>query len=127
MKKTSFILVVALLAVIPLFMALSPKAEKPAETQWRVVTVIESVVPGNLGRSKIVTMDSNGNATEQEIKNLFSLTGVNFKNVQDNNRGITDLLARNTTEGFELVEVIPGNFGDNNSQGIFMTRFIFKK
>lgn len=127
MRKTSFILGLALLVAIPMFMALSPKAEKPTETQWRVVTVIESVVPGNLGRSKIATMDSNGTATEVDIKNLFSLTGVNFKNVQDNNRGITDFLAKNTAEGYELVEVIPGNFGDNNSQGIFMTRFVFKK
>jgi hypothetical protein len=73
-------------------------------------------------------MDSDGAATEQDIKNLFSLTGINFKNLQDNNRGITDLLARNTADGYELVEVVPGNFGgDKESQGIFMTRFIFKK
>jgi len=128
MKKTSFILVFALLAGIPLFMALSPKAEQPTESKWRVVTVVESVVPGNLGRSKITTMDSDGAATEQDIKNLFSLTGINFKNLQDNNRGITDLLARNTSEGYELVQIVPGNFGgDKESQGIFMTRFVFKK
>ncbi|WP_353480670.1 hypothetical protein [Haliscomenobacter sp.] len=128
MKKTSVILAFALLLAIPLFMALSPKAEKPTESKWRVVTVVESVVPGNLGRSKITTMDSDGAATEQDIKNLFSLTGINFKNLQDNNRGIADLLARNTADGYELVEVVPGNFGgDKESQGIFMTRFIFKK
>jgi hypothetical protein len=127
MKKTSLILGLVLLALIPLFMALSPKAEKPAATEWRVVTVVESVVPGNLGRSKIITMDSNGASSEVDIKNLFSMTGINFKNLQDNNRGITDLLARNAADGFELVQVVPGNFGDNNSQGIFMTRFIFKK
>lgn len=127
MKKTSLILGFALIVAIPMFMALSPKAEKPAATEWRVVTVVESVVPGKLGRSKVLTMDSNGASSETEIQNIFSLTGINFANLQTNNRSVTDLLAKNSAEGFELVEVVPGNFGDNNSQGIFMTRFIFKK
>lgn len=127
MKKTSLILGFALIVAIPMFMALSPKAEKPAATEWRVVTVVESVVPGKLGRSKVLTMDSNGASSETEIQNIFSLTGINFANLQTNNRSVTDLLAKNSAEGFELVEIVPGNFGDNNSQGIFMTRFIFKK
>ncbi len=127
MKKTSLILSFALIAIIPLFMALSPKAEKPAATEFRVVTVVESVVPGKLGRSKVLTVDSNGATSEIEIQNIFSLTGINFTNLQTNNRSVADLLAKNTADGYELVEVVPGNFGDNNSQGIFMTRFIFKK
>lgn len=127
MKKTSLILGLALIAVIPLFMALSPKAEKPAATEFRIVTVVESVVPGKLGRSKVLTVDSNGATSEIEIQNIFSLTGINFTNLQTNNRSVADLLAKNTADGYELVEVVPGNFGDNNSQGIFMTRFIFKK
>lgn len=127
MKKASLILGFALIAAIPLFMALSPKAEKPAANEWRVVTVVESVVPGKLGRSKVLTMDSNGATSEVEIQNIFSLTGINFANLQTNNRSVTDLLAKNSADGYELVEVVPGNFGDNNSQGIFMTRFIFKK
>lgn len=127
MKKTSLILGFALIVAIPMFMALSPKAEKPAATEWRVVTVVEFVVPGKLGRSKVLTMDSNGASSETEIQNIFSLTGINFANLQTNNRSVTDLLAKNSAEGYELVEVVPGNFGDNNSQGIFMTRFIFKK
>jgi hypothetical protein len=127
MKKASLILSLALIAAIPLFMALSPKAEKPAANEWRVVTVVESVVPGKLGRSKVLTMDSNGASSEVEIQNIFSLTGINFTNLQTNNRSVTDLLAKNSADGYELVEVVPGNFGDNNSQGIFMTRFIFKK
>lgn len=127
MKKASLILSLALIAAIPLFMALSPKAEKPAANEWRVVTVVESVVPGKLGRSKVLTMDSNGATSEVEIQNIFSLTGINFANLQTNNRSVTDLLAKNSADGYELVEVVPGNFGDNNSQGIFMTRFIFKK
>jgi hypothetical protein len=127
MKKASLILSFALIAAIPLFMALSPKAEKPAANEWRVVTVVESVVPGKLGRSKVLTVDSNGATSEIEIQNIFSLTGINFTNLQTNNRSVTDLLAKNSADGYELVEVVPGNFGDNNSQGIFMTRFIFKK
>lgn len=127
MKKTSLILGFALIVAIPMFMALSPKAEKPAATEWRVVTVVESVVPGKLGRSKVLTMDSNGASSETEIQNIFSLTGINFTNLQTNNRSITDVLAKNSAEGYELVEIVPGNFGDNNSQGIFMTRLVFKK
>lgn len=127
MKKTSLILGFALIVAIPMFMALSPKAEKPATTEWRVVTVVESVVPGKLGRSKVLTMDSNGATSESEIQNIFSMTGINFANLQTNNRSITDVLAKNSAEGYELVEIVPGNFGDNNSQGIFMTRLVFKK
>ena len=127
MKKTSLILGFALIVAIPMFMALSPKAEKPAANEWRVVTVVESVVPGKLGRSKVLTMDSNGASSETEIQNIFSLTGINFTNLQTNNRSITDVLAKNSAEGYELVEIVPGNFGDNTSQGIFMTRLVFKK
>jgi len=129
-KKTSVILAFALSLAIPLFMASSPKAEKPTESKWRVATVVESVVPGNLGRSKITTTgNSDGATTEQEhqkpLQPYRDQLQKPTRQQAGRHRPAGPQYRRCATR---LVEVVPGNFGgDKDSQGIFMTRFIFKK
>ncbi len=126
MKKYAYLLAFALLMAAPLLISWS-KEKAPAASQWRLVTMVESVVPGKLGRSKIMYVDNTGATSEQEATNMFSLTGINFSNLQENNKSITQMLSKCTDEGWELQDISTGAFGEGGSQGIFVTRYLFKK
>jgi hypothetical protein len=127
MKKLYFLPVLALLIAVPLLMSFNKEKAKPAASQWQVVTMVESVVPGKLGRSKMTYVDNTGAASEQEVQNLFSLTGINFQNLNENNRSIATMLAKMEEAGWSLQDISTGAFGEGGSQGIFVTRYLFKK
>jgi hypothetical protein len=127
MKKYVLLTALGLLFMAPIFMSFSGKKTASLSTQWRVVTMVESVVPGKLGRSKIMYVDNTGASSEQEAVNLFSLTGINFSNLQANNKSITELLGKCSDEGWSLENVSTGAFGEGGSHGIFVTRYLFKK
>ncbi|MFN7119506.1 MAG: hypothetical protein ACK4TA_22110 [Saprospiraceae bacterium] len=101
---------------------------------YQLVTTIESVVPGGLGRSRMITSTVDGAMEEKEMKNFFSLTGINFKNVKENDKMITDKVTEMTTNGWELVNVTSGVYSPgvgsdaaSAGAGIFITRYLFKK
>ena len=100
-----------------------------AQVEWKQVTVIESVVAAGLGRSRMISTDSDGKIVEEKIKNLFSATGINFGNVKENDLRITDQITTLANEGWELYDVNTGvaMYGRDNSDGIFMTRYLFRK
>lgn len=99
--------------------------------EYKQITAIESVVPGGLGRSRILTTDDNGQTREKELKNFYSLVGINFDNITNNDRVIVERLNEFTNEGWELFTVITGSnqqsSGGNSSGGIFITRYIFRR
>lgn len=108
--------------------------EKPQQYEFKLVTTIESVVPGGLGRSRMITSDARGATEEREMKNFFSMVGINFKNVRENDALITDKITRMTEEGWELHNVTagvysPGVTSDATSAGagIFITRYLFRR
>ena len=129
-----------------------------AQTQYKIVTVVESIVPAGLGRSRIIEetngadassattsrtegTDSNmdnvrrrdlkvDNFEETKLLNFFSLGGINFQNIASNDALITDKLNALTAEGWELAFVTSGvesSAGGDDGEGIFITRFVFKK
>ncbi len=102
---------------------------KPAQapTQYTQVTTIESVVPGGLGRSRMITTDPSGEYKELDMENFFSMVGINFKNVRKNDKTITDKLNQMTEEGWTLDQVNSGVYSADKSTGIFVTRYLFKK
>ncbi len=104
-------------------------AFKPAQgkTQYTQVTTIESVVPGGLGRSRMVTTDPNGEYKEVDMENFFSLVGINFGNVRKNDKTITDKINEMTMQGWELESINSGVYSADKSTGIFITRYLFKK
>ncbi len=108
--------------------------ETPQTYEFKLVTTIESVVPGGLGRSRMITSDVNGAIEEKEMKNFFSLVGINFKNVKENDEMIADKITQMTMDGWELYNVTSGVYSPgvgsdaaSTGAGIFITRYLFRK
>lgn len=121
-----------------LFLGLVMALSVPAfsQLQYKVITTIESVVPGGLGRSRIInegeevdyteytTERTDGKKSDQsnvkrkEIKidnfdetkilNFYSLTGINFQNIASNDAVISSVLNDMTAKGWELAFVTSG-------------------
>jgi len=125
MKKT--LLITSFLAfAIPTF----------SQLQYKVITTIESVVPGGLGRSRIINegeevdytdytteridgkKSDQGNVKRKDVKidnfdetkilNFYSLTGINFQNIASNDAVISSVLNDMTSKGWELAFVTSG-------------------
>lgn len=129
-----------------------------AQTQFKVVTTIESVVPGGVGRSRIIQENSDieyqefttertdGKKSDQKdvkrseakvdkfyetkILNFYSLVGINFQNIASNDALFSSMLNDMSAKGWELFSVTSGvesDAGKDDGNGIFITRYIFKK
>lgn len=99
------------------------------KTSWLQITAVESVVPGGIGRSRMISIDGNGKMEETKMKNFFSLAGINFGNIRANDLSVTTKIQELTNEGWELYDITSGVFSgnENNSTGIFITRYLFKR
>lgn len=95
--------------------------------EFTLVTTIESVVPGGLGRSRMITTTSEGKLKETPLENFFSLVGINFGNVRMNDQAITDKITEMTKDGWMLTNVNSGVYSADKSTGIFITRYLFKR
>ena len=125
--------------------------------QYLVVTSVESIVPMGIGRSRIIThteeQDASALTTERteennkqnrksrkdvkidnfeetKLLNFYSAVGINFKNIASNDAVISSKLNELSAEGWELMHVVSGvesNAGKDDGQGIFITRYIFKR
>lgn len=133
-------------------------AEAQSKPEFKVITVVESIVPGGLGRSRLIDsktqMDINEFTTartdgkksdqgkvkrgdakidefeESKLLNFYSVVGINFQNIASNDALITSKLNEMTSEGWELVYVTSAaesDAGKQDGDGIYITRFIFKK
>ncbi|GGD45360.1 hypothetical protein [Muriicola marianensis] len=146
MKKLPFLLIV--------FMCLG--FEMQAQ-EFRVITSVESIVPNGLGRSRIInaleekdykeftsvqTEDDNTrnkadrseirvkNFEETKLLNFFNLGGIRFQNIAANDAVITSMINTMVGEGWELAFVtsaVESDSGKDDGQGIFITRYIFKR
>lgn len=149
MKKLLFFIALAFFGI----------ADMAAQTQFKVITVVESIVPAGIGRSRIIEEKNNqvsadaftternegtdsdmrdvkrrdlkvDNFEETKLLNFFSLGGINFQNIASNDAIITDKLNQMAAEGWELAFVTSGvesAAGGDDNNGIFITRFVFKK
>lgn len=95
--------------------------------EFTLVTTIESVVPGGLGRSRMITTTSEGKLKETPMENFFSLVGINFGNVRMNDQAITDKITEMAKDGWSLANVNSGVYSADKSTGIFITRYLFKR
>lgn len=67
---------------------------------------------------------------ETKLLNFFSGVGINFQNIASNDAMLGSALNALTNDGWELVFVTSGvesDAGKQDGQGIFITRFIFKR
>jgi hypothetical protein len=131
MKKLVYILSSAMVvSIAALFYAFTTPAPPQEETLiWYQVTVIESVVPGGVGRSRMISQDENGKMEETKLQNFFSMAGINFGNVMENDQQITNKISELSNQGWSLYDVTSGVYAGNgnSSQGIFITRYLFNK
>ncbi len=146
MKKLFFLAVMAIAATF------SANAQ-----QYKVVTSVESIVPNGLGRSRIVnaledkdyreytsvqTEEDNTrnkskrgdirvkNFEETKLLNFYNLGGIRFQNIAANDALITSMINDMIANGWELafvVSAVESEGGKGDGQGIFITRYIFRK
>ncbi len=102
-------------------------AARAQQYEWQQITTVESVVPGGLGRSRLIYTDAKGQKVEKELENFFSLVGINFGNVLNNDKVIAARINEMTNEGWELTHVTPGVYSAETSTGIFITRYLFRR
>ena len=104
---------------------------KPESTvkQFVQINTIESVVAGGLGRSRMIITNPDGSQRDDDLENLFSMAGINFKNIKQNEDKILKTLKTYTDEGWKLDYVTSFTLSQNDSGsgGIFMTRYLLSK
>ena len=126
MKK----IILLLSVIMAVGFSLSAQEIKPeAGKQFMQVNTVESVVAGGLGRSKMIITNPDGSQKEAELENLFSMTGINFKNIKENEDKIVRTLKTYTDDGWKLDHVTSLTLSQNDSGagGIFMTRYLLSK
>jgi len=130
MKKSQiFMLGLALIAISSVLYSFRSPAPQDGQIKWLQITVVESVIPGGAGRSRMITIDENGKTDEVKINNFFSLAGINFNNIRENDQTVTNEIQDLTNQGWVLEHISSGVFSatQNNTNGIFLTRYLFKK
>ena len=126
--------------------------------EFEIVTVVESVVPKGLGRSRMlakteivdykpstsVRMEDGEKVKSKDDKrkdirtkafeetkllNFYNLGGIRFNNIATNDAMVKSKLNEMTAEGWELTFVTGGveSSGDKDPNGIYLSRYIFKK
>lgn len=125
MKQTC-ILVFTLIA----FSISSAAQETPNEVplKFMQITTIESVISGGFGRSKMVITKEDGSQEDRDMENLFSLTGMNLKNIKSNESDILKVIKTYTDQGWKMYQVTPMTLSPGDKgPGIFMTRYLLSK
>jgi len=112
-------------------------------TEYKVVTVVESIVPGGLGRSRMIENQEDRNVNdlttdrtdgkksdqgkvkrkdakidkfkEAKLLNFYSAVGINFQNIASNDALITSKLNQLASEGWELAFVTSGVESDSGT------------
>lgn len=113
---------------------MSNTGQKP--TEFKVVTIVESIVPMGLGRSRIIDSQTQVDASnfttertdgkksnqneiergkikvdeleETKLLNFFSATGINFQNIASNDAVIASKINSMLMEGWNLTYVTSG-------------------
>ncbi len=123
------IILVALFATA-LGVGINAQEIKPeGNKQFMQINTVESVVAGGMGRSKMIITNPDGSQKETDLENLFSITGINFKNIRQNEDKLVNTLKSYTDDGWKLDHVTSLTLSQNDSGagGIFMTRYLLSK
>ena len=124
--------------------------------QYKVITSVESIVPNGIGRSRIINSldekdyreftsvqsaesgDRNKSDRseirvkdyeETKLLNFFNIGGIRFQNIAANDTMISSMINSMIADGWELAFVTSAveSAGKADNQGIFITRYIFRK
>lgn len=97
--------------------------------QFMQLTTVESVLAGGLGRSKMIITNPDGSQKESDMENLFSMVGINFKNIKQNEDKVVRTLKYYTDNGWKIehVNTLTLSQTESGNGGIFMTRYLLSK
>ena len=97
--------------------------------EYQTFTTIESIVPGGMGRSRMLMDNGSGSLDEQKIKNLYSVVGIKMENIFNNDLSVTEQLNDLSEDGWELAFTNTGvqSPTDGGSNGIYCTRYILRR
>ncbi|WP_038526812.1 hypothetical protein [Formosa agariphila] len=131
--------------------------EMIAQVEYKIITSVESIVPNGIGRSRLIssvderdykdftseqtTEESKRNKSdrgdlrvknyeETKLLNFYNVAGIRFQNIASNDAVVSSKINTMTEEGWELAFVtsaVESDAGTNDGQGIFVTRYIFKR
>lgn len=107
-----------------------------AAQQFKVITVVESIIPMGIGRSRMIettssvdvdaatTVRTDGKKSDQgdidrsdlkvnsfketKLLNFFSGAGINFQNIASNDAMIMDKMNKMAAEGWQLIHIASG-------------------
>ncbi|MEI7499872.1 MAG: hypothetical protein WCK84_05430 [Bacteroidota bacterium] len=128
-KLNPWILLLIVTGIFAAIVAFKPAAPQSSKLVYMQFSTVESIIPGGLGRSKMITVMHDGTKTEEDMQNFYSMVGINFGNISNNNIAITKKINDLVTQGWEFDKIITGTQSpsDNNGQGIFISRYFFKR
>jgi len=128
-----------------------------AQVEYKIITSVESIVPNGLGRSRLISAseerdykeftserseedDSRNksdrgdirvkNFEETKLLNFYNLGGIRFQNIAANDAVVSSKINTMVEEGWELAFItsaVESDAGKEDNQGIFITRYIFKR
>ncbi|MCC7298873.1 MAG: hypothetical protein IT244_11125 [Bacteroidia bacterium] len=143
-------------AVVVSFTKSTPPAPAAAY-EFTSFTVVESIVPSGIGRSRIInaletrdykeltsvrTEEDNErnkadrseirvkNFEETKLLNFYNLGGIRFQNIAANDAVINSKMNAMLEAGWEIVTITTGVEavgGSDDANGIYITRFYFKR
>ncbi|WP_297089557.1 hypothetical protein [uncultured Draconibacterium sp.] len=143
--------------LLVLFFVPLSKGQEAPQYEVKIITSIESIIPSGVGRSRLLSTDhkvdykefttrqtaENGDRNKsdrQEIRikdydetkllNFFNVGGIRFQNIASNDALLTSKINDMLSQGWELAFVNTGvesYGGSDDSNGIFITRYIFKR
>ena len=125
--------------------------------EYKIITVVESIVPSGLGRSRMISSDEARdfkeftsfrteeendrnksdrgdirvkNFEETKLLNFYNLGGIRFQNIAANDAVVVSKINDLASQGWELAFANSGVEsvgGEDDPNGIFVTRYIFKR
>ncbi|WP_411766590.1 hypothetical protein [Winogradskyella sp. A3E31] len=139
------------------FLGLATTIDVYSQVEYKVITSVESIVPSGLGRSRLIsavdernyedftteqTEDDNSrnkssrkdirvkDFEETKLLNFYNIGGIRFQNIAANDAVVGSKINAMIEEGWELAFVtsaVESDSGKDDGQGIFITRYIFKR
>lgn len=143
--------------LLALFLSPVANGQENPQYEVKIITTIESIIPSGIGRSRLLSTDhkvdykefttrqtaENGDRNksdreeirikdfdETKLLNFFNVGGIRFQNIASNDALLTSKINDMMSQGWELAFVNTGvesYGGADDSNGIFITRYIFKR
>jgi hypothetical protein len=154
--KKRVISIFAIIGALAVITAFTNQSQPGKIYEFETVTVVESLIQGGLGRSRMISGTQNVNyreATtirkedgkkeksdkkrseirtlafeETKLLNFYNVAGIRFNNIATNDAMVKSKLNEMSAQGWELVFVSSGvESADKERDAIFITRYHFRK